>query len=170
MNTTATATLGEQLISQSTTDARLLPGAEGGEAWIGFLRSHAVLLRLLDTELRREAHLPLADFDVLIQLALANEGALRMTDLARRTLVSRSGMTRRVAQLERDGLVTRCSATGDGRSVRASLTPMGEEVLRRAVPVHTRGIERHFLRKLTPTQLAELGESVTALQADCDFG
>lgn len=162
--------LGQQLIDQSTTDPRLAPGAAGSQAWVGFLRSHAILLRLLDAELRREARLPLADFDVLIQLALADEGALRMTDLAHRTLVSRSGMTRRVAQLERDGLVSRCSATGDGRSVRASLTPLGEEVLRRAVPVHTRGIETHFLRKLTPSQLAELGESVTALQADCDFG
>lgn len=163
-------TLGQQLIDESASDSRLAPTAEGGQAWIGFLRSHAVLMRLLDTELRRDAGLPLADFDVLIQLALGEDGALRMTDLARRTLVSRSGMTRRVAQLEREGLVSRCSATGDGRSVRASLTPLGEDVLRRAVPVHTRGIERHFLRKLTPAQLWGLADAVTALQAECDFG
>jgi DNA-binding MarR family transcriptional regulator len=93
-----------------------------------------------------------------------------MTDLARRTLVSRSGMTRRVAQLEREGLVTRSSASADGRSVRASLTPRGEDALRRAVPVHMRGIERHFLGKLTPEQLSALGEVVDALQAECDFG
>lgn len=162
--------LGQQLIDESASDPRLARGAPGGRAWIGFLRSHATLLRLLDMELRREADLPLADFDVLIQLALGEDDGLRMTDLASRTLVSRSGMTRRVAQLEQEGLVARCSATGDGRSVRASLTPRGEEVLRRAVPIHTRGIERHFLGKLTPDQLAGLREAVTALQAECDFG
>lgn len=164
------ATLGERLIDSSASGRRLSPGTEGREAWIGFLRSHAAVLRLLDAELRREAGLPLADFDVLIQLALAEGGELRMTDLARRTLVSRSGMTRRIAQLESDGLVSRCSATGDGRSVRASLTPAGEKVLRRAVPVHTRGIERHFFDRLTPEQVSALHGAVTALQVECDFG
>ncbi|MGZ8512450.1 MAG: MarR family winged helix-turn-helix transcriptional regulator [Candidatus Limnocylindria bacterium] len=162
-------TLGQQLIG-SATHGRLAPEAEGGQAWVGFLRSHAAVLRLLDTELRLEAGLSLVDFDVLIQLALAEGGELRMTDLARRTLVSRSGMTRRVAELEREGLVTRCSATGDGRSVRASLTPTGEEVLRRAVPVHMRGIERHFLDRLTSEQLSALRGAVSALQVECDFG
>jgi DNA-binding MarR family transcriptional regulator len=169
MNTDAPS-LGQRLIAESASDPRLVPAADAGGAWLGFLRSHATLLRLLDVELRRDAGLPLADFDVLMQLALAGDGGLRMTDLARRTLVSRSGMTRRVAQLEREGLVARSSASGDGRSVRAALTPLGEDALRRAVPVHTRGIERHFLRKLSPDQLSGLGEAVTALQAECDFG
>jgi DNA-binding MarR family transcriptional regulator len=164
------ASLGQRLIAESASDPRLVREADPGGAWLGFLRSHATLLRLLDVELRREAGLPLADFDVLMQLALGGDGGLRMTDLARRTLVSRSGMTRRVAQLERAGLVTRSSASGDGRSIRAELTPLGEDALRRAVPVHTRGIERHFLRKLSPGQLSALGEAVTALQAECDFG
>jgi DNA-binding MarR family transcriptional regulator len=168
--TATSATLGQRLIAESATDGRLAPAADAGGAWLGFLRSHATLVRLLDVELRREAGLPLADFDVLMQLALAGDGGLRMTDLARRTLLSRSGMTRRVAQLEHDGLVARSSATGDGRSVRAELTPVGEDALRRAVPVHTRGIERHFLRKLSPAQLSALGEAMAALQADCDFG
>lgn len=163
-------TLGQELIDASASDRRFAPDAGGRQAWIGFLRSHAALMRLLDTELRSEAGLPLPYFDVLIQLALADGGELRMTDLARRTLASRSGMTRRVAELEREGLVSRCSATGDGRSVRASLTREGEEVLRRAVPVHMRGIERHFLRKLTPRQMSGLQDAVTALQVECDFG
>lgn len=166
----AASTLGQQLIDASAGDGRFGPHSAGRRAWIGFLRSHAALMRLLDTELRREADLPLSSFDVLIQLALAEGGELRMTDLAQRTLASRSGMTRRVAELEREGLVSRCAASGDGRSVRASLTPKGAEVLRRAVPVHMRGIERHFLRRLTPSQISGLQDAVTALQVDCDFG
>jgi DNA-binding MarR family transcriptional regulator len=163
-------TLGQELIDSSAGEGSFAPDSEGRRAWIGFLRSHAALMRLLDTELRNEADLPLSSFDVLIQLALAEGGELRMTDLARRTLASRSGMTRRVAELERDGLVSRSAASSDGRSVRASLTPKGEEVLRRAVPVHMRGIERHFLHRLTPRQVAGLQDAVSALQVDCDFG
>jgi DNA-binding MarR family transcriptional regulator len=166
----APRTLGQKLMDASAGDGRFGPDSDGRQAWIGFLRSHAALMRLLDTELRGEAGLPLSYFDVLIQLALADGGELRMTDLAQRTLASRSGMTRRVAELEREGLVSRCAASGDGRSVRASLTPKGEEVLRRAVPVHMRGIERHFLRNLTPRQVSGLRDAVTALQVDCDFG
>ena len=163
-------TLGQELIDTSAGDGRFAPDSEGRRAWIGFLRSHAALMRLLDTELRSEADLPLPYFDVLIQLALAEGGELRMTDLAQRTLASRSGMTRRVTELEREGLVSRCAAAGDGRSVRASLTAKGEAVLRRAVPVHMRGIERHFLRRLTPRQVSGLQDAVSALQLECDFG
>src|SRR5437899_1475233 len=76
--------------------ANELPGRRGLEAWRSLLRAHATLLRQLDTDLEKKTGLALADFDVLAQLALAG-GELRMTDLAARALISRSGMTRRVA-------------------------------------------------------------------------
>src|SRR5262245_58515025 len=88
-----------------------------GRAWNAFLRPHASLTRTLDTELRRDADLSLADFDVLIQLGLADRATLRMSELASRTLVSRSGTTRRVEQLERSGLVGRSASESDHRSV-----------------------------------------------------
>lgn len=160
--------LGQHLLAEAA-GGRLAEGSISGAAWGGFLRAHATLLRLLDTELRRDADLPLADFDVLMQLALA-DGSLRMTDLARRALVSRSGMTRRVAQLEERGLLRRSAGQVDGRTVRASLTPDGIELLRRAIPAHVRGIEAHFLCKLDDRQLRALRDSLAALEADCDFG
>jgi DNA-binding MarR family transcriptional regulator len=161
-------TLGHRLLTEAS-EGRLAPGSVGGDAWAGFLTTYASLLRLLDTELRRDADLSLSDFDVLIQLALA-DGSLSMTELARRSLVSRSGMTRRVAQLEQRGLVRRAGAEGDGRSVQAALTPTGADVLRRAVPAHVRGIDAHFLCKLDEEQLSNLRESLAALRAECDFG
>ena len=60
-----------------------LPGGRGMGAWDSFLRAHATLMRRLDTDLERETGLPLADFDVLAQLA-AGHGELRMTELADR--------------------------------------------------------------------------------------
>src|SRR5438132_13992728 len=81
-----------------------VPGRRGLEAWRSMLRAHATLIRRLDTDLERETGLALADFDVLAQLAEAN-GELRMTELAARALISRSGMSRRVARLADQGLV-----------------------------------------------------------------
>src|SRR5256885_1491471 len=83
-----------------------MPGRRGLEAWTSLLRAHATLIRRLDKDLERETGLALADFDVLAQLARA-DGELRITELAERALISRSGMTRRVARLADQRLVRR---------------------------------------------------------------
>src|SRR6266511_302412 len=72
-----------------------VPGRRGLKAWRSLLRAHATLMRRLDTDLQQETGLALADYDVLAQLAEAH-GALRMTELADRALISRSRMSRRV--------------------------------------------------------------------------
>src|SRR5947208_7729036 len=98
-----------------------VPGRRGLEAWGSLLRAHATLMRLLDTDLERETGLGLADFDVLAQLAKAH-GQLRITELADRVLMSRSGMSRRVARLVDEGLVRRGRASNDTRGVVVALT------------------------------------------------
>src|SRR5438093_8949530 len=99
-------------------------GRRGLEAWGSLLRAHATLMRRLDTELERETGLALADFDVLAQLAKAH-GELRITELADRALISRSGMSRRVARLVDEGLVRRARARSDARGVVGALTHAG---------------------------------------------
>ena len=111
-------------------------------------------VRQLETDLEQETGLTLADFDVLAQLAPAG-GELRMTELADRALISRSGMTRRVARLVEEGLVRRANADADGRGVvvasdrcrrgppdrdRAGPRPRGRRLLR--VPARRRGARR----------------------------
>src|SRR3989442_7462669 len=93
-----------------------VPGRRGLEAWGSLLRAHATLMRRLDTDLERETGLALADFDVLAQLAKANR-ELRITELAERALISRSGMTRRVARLVDEGLVRRDRTISDASGV-----------------------------------------------------
>src|SRR5882724_6915223 len=93
-----------------------LPGRRGEAAWRALLQAQATLMRQLDTDLREATGLHLADFDVLAQLAEA-DGELRMTELATRTLISRSGLTRRIARLVDEGMVHRANATEDGRGV-----------------------------------------------------
>src|SRR5438045_4016832 len=101
--------------------AREVRGGRGLKAWDALLRAHATLLRQLETDLESKTGLALADFDVLAQLAIA-DGSLRMTELADRALISRSGMTRRVTRLLHQGLVRRAHADADARGLGVGLT------------------------------------------------
>src|SRR3989454_3391532 len=132
-----------------------LPSGSRLEAWDSFLRAHATLMRRLEIDLAQATGLALADFDVLAQLARAG-GELRMTDLATRALVSRSGMTRRVARLVEEGLVQRANADSDGRGVVVALTDIGLARLAETAPVHLRGISELFLTRLNDRELGVL--------------
>jgi len=146
-----------------------LPGRRGLAAWSTLLRAHATLLRRLETDLEKNAGLALADFDVLAQLALAG-GELRMTDLAARALISRSGMTRRIARLVDDGLVRRAYADADGRGVVVALTDAGIARLTAAAPIHARGVADLFVARLDDRELAVLEEALGKVTVDCSFG
>ncbi|HEX6116660.1 MAG TPA: MarR family transcriptional regulator, partial [Solirubrobacterales bacterium] len=69
-------------------------------AWRGFLRAHREVVAHLDEELQRAHDLPLSSYEVLLYLAEAEDGRLRMGELAERLLLSRSGLTRLVDRLE----------------------------------------------------------------------
>jgi len=146
-----------------------VPGRRGLGAWTSFLRAHATLMRRLDTDLEGETGLALADFDVLAQLAEAH-GELRMTELADRALISRSGMSRRVARLADEGLVRRDKAGTDGRGVVVALTESGIARLTETAPVHARGISKLFVAKLDDQELALLERALSRVIVDCSFG
>lgn len=127
-------------------------------------------MRQMDVDLERETRMPLADFDVLIQLALA-DGSLRMGELADRTLISRSGMTRRVARLADEGLVSREAADDDARSVVVAITDEGLSRLAEATPVHARDINRLFVQRLDSAELETLERVLSkVIVEDCSFG
>src|SRR2546428_13253849 len=119
--------------------AREVRGSRGLQAWDALLRAHATLLRQLETDLESQTGLALADFDVLAQLAIAG-GSLRMTELADRALISRSGMTRRVIRLVHEGLVRRGHPDADARGVAVQLTNSGLKPLTVGAPVHHPGV------------------------------
>jgi DNA-binding MarR family transcriptional regulator len=132
-----------------------LTGTELG-AWRGMLRVHAALVRELDAELYAAHELPLSSYDVLIYLQAAPGKRLRMAELADSVLLSRSGVTRLVDRLERDGLIVRDTCTSDGRGCFAVLTEEGEEVLARARPTHLEGVRERFLKHFTEDELKQM--------------
>ena len=133
--------------------------------WRAFLRTHAQLMRRLETDLHSCHDLPLPWYDVLVQLAEAPERRLRMTELAGQVLLSRSGLTRLVDRLEQEGLVVRAACPGDARAIHAVLTDAGVDRLRQASPTHLRNVDQHFTSRLTPAELDQLRALMSKLEA-----
>ncbi len=125
-------------------------------AWRTFLLAHARVVRELEKELHAEEGMALSDYDVLVQLSMADDRRLRMSELADRLVLSRSGATRLVDRLCASGLVERVSCDSDRRGQWASLTEAGRDRLRQASPTHLRGVAQHFLDRLTADDLAAL--------------
>jgi DNA-binding MarR family transcriptional regulator len=120
------------------------------------LRAHRELVARLDAELIRDHNLPLSSYEVLITLADAPGQRLRMGELANELLLSRSGLTRLIDRLERQGLVKRRRCPEDARGWYAQLTEAGREKLVAARPAHREGVRRHFLDRLTDEDLDAL--------------
>jgi DNA-binding MarR family transcriptional regulator len=129
-------------------------------AWQALLHAHQQVIRELDAELRAEQDISLADYDVLLRLARAPRCALKMTELARRVMMSPSGLTRVVDRLVGAGLVRRDRIEDDARIMLAQLTAKGRQVLRQAVRTHLRGIREHFTGQLSETQLRNLAAAL----------
>lgn len=148
---------------------------ESMKIWASFLQSHAALIDVLESELQAQRELPLSWYDVLMTLAQAPRAEMRMQDLARGVLLSKSGLTRLFDRMEQAGLVERKSCPSDKRGTLAAMTPEGRRVLRRAMPIHGRGVEEHFLAHLTDDETAAMQSAFDKILAalgrgapDCD--
>jgi DNA-binding MarR family transcriptional regulator len=135
-------------------------------AWRTFLRAHAQVVRSLEQDLIAEHDLALASYDVLVQLSEAAGRRLRMTELADRVLLSRSGLTRLVDRLVREGLVAREACPEDARGMLAVLTEAGLERLRQAWPTHVRGVAERVTGRLSADELSTLGALLGRLVDD----
>jgi DNA-binding MarR family transcriptional regulator len=142
-------------------------------AWRRLLEAHATVTELLEHELVAERGLPLSRYDVLLNLAEAPEGRLRMQELSASVLLSKSGLSRLVDRMVEAGLVRRERCQDDRRGWFAVLTDQGRSALRRAAPVHLRGIQEHFAQHLEPeevqvltTALARVVAAARAVQAE----
>jgi DNA-binding MarR family transcriptional regulator len=127
-------------------------------AWRGLLRAHACLSKRLDAELDRAHRLPLTSYEVLHHLEEASDGRMRMCDLAEQAQLSRSGLTRLVDRLERDGLLERCSCSHDARGSYACLTGVGRERLEEARVTHLSAVRVAFLSRFSEDELTLLAD------------
>lgn len=135
------------------------------DIWRRLLAAQCQLRERLDRDLRTVAGLTLGDYDVLVHLSEAPNRSLRMSELADRVLLSRSGLTRRIDGLSRSKLVIREVCEDDGRGMLATLTAAGYERLQAAAPVHVEGVQRYLIAPLAPTGgLEALGRGLEQIE------
>lgn len=133
------------------------------DAWQALLHTHHQVMGLLDRELRATHGITLADYDVLVRLARAADGRLRMTELARRAMLPASSLTRVVDRLVERDFVRRERSIDDTRVVHAQLTDAGRALSRSAARTHLRGIRQHFSGRLTDEQLLTVASALEVI-------
>jgi DNA-binding MarR family transcriptional regulator len=133
------------------------------DAWRGFLRAHAEVVRELDEELTERHGLPLSSYDVLVQLSEAPDGRLRMSNLADAVLLSRSGLSRLVTRLVAQGLIERVECENDARGSFAAITETGLARLEEARTTHREGVRARFLGKLGEREQRQLANAWSRL-------
>jgi DNA-binding MarR family transcriptional regulator len=139
----------------STAERRAPSGLTASEsgAWRGLLRTHAGLVKALDAELEAAHGLGLSSYEVLLRLEGNAGRRMRMCELAEAAVLSRSGLTRLVDRLERDGFVARDSCEDDARGSFAVLTEAGAKTVRDARATYIEGVRRHFLARFSSVEL-----------------
>jgi DNA-binding MarR family transcriptional regulator len=128
------------------------------DAWRGFLRTYATIVRELDDELNERHGLPVSSYDVLVQLDEAPGGMLRMSHLADAVLLSRSGLSRLVTRLESQGLIERAECKNDARGAFAVITDAGRAKLDEARVTHRAGVRERFLDRLSERDQRQLAK------------
>jgi DNA-binding MarR family transcriptional regulator len=125
-------------------------------AWRGFLRVHATLTRAMSEGFEHKFRLTLSEYEVMLKVATAKDGAPRLNDIAERTLLTVSGLSRLVDRLERRGLVARGSSEQDGRARTLSLTDDGKVLFEEVHAAHTADVRAMFLSRLSVAEQKQL--------------
>ena len=124
---------------------------------------NAQLTRLMDAAIRQTANISLPWFMVLASLDRSREGHMNMTELASQISLSSSGATRLIDRVEEAGYVERLSCASDRRVWYVKITPLGEAVLRKAVPAYRRSVDEYLSGRLDPDELQDLDRLMAKL-------
>ncbi len=133
------------------------------EAWRKYYTSFWRIFAAIESDLAAAGLPSLSWYDALYELYLAPDRHLRMSDLARSALLSRSGLTRLVDKLEKEGLIQRVACPTDGRVQHAQLTAKGVEVLRKIWPVYRAGIAKYFAAELSEAEARQLAATFSRM-------
>lgn len=137
--------------------------AEEQAAWRAWLDTYRLLLPTLDRQLQNESQASFTDFEVLVHLSEAAGRRLRMSEVADRTISTRSAITRTVDRLVARGWVARVRSSDDQRGFYAELTDLGVGVLQEIAPGHVAAVRANLIDLLDESELAALrniGEKV----------
>jgi DNA-binding MarR family transcriptional regulator len=131
--------------------------------WRSLMRLVFTLPRALGDDLQRSCGLSSTEYSVLMHLSESPDGRLTMSELAERTNLSPSRISRVIAEMARLRLVERRAGSVDGRTTIATVTKAGEATLQRAWPHHLRSVRERAFDQLTPEEIRTLGPILARL-------
>jgi DNA-binding MarR family transcriptional regulator len=143
---------------------RLLTDEERG-IYRAFVTLNLAISHRLDEDLRVKSGLTLPEYEVLFELTTAPENRLRMNELARHLLFTRSGVTRLIDRLEAEGYVERDNCGDDGRGVFANLTAEGYATFEAAAVEYIKALRRYFFEPLR-NELPTMRRLLACLESD----
>ena len=156
----------EPLYHERADGLRHLPPVRA-HAFLGLVRAGAVLTRDLSATLEARHGLSLHAFEVLLHLAVFSpDGTLRLGQLVAQAPLSQSRVSRLVAHLDAEGLVTRTSAPDDARGVDVAITEAGRERFRQAQDTHLADLDERLFSRLTWRETARLAAITAKLLAE----
>jgi len=132
----------------------------GLAAWIALVEAHSAAVESVEADLVRERGLPLSWHEVLVRLSRAEHGSLRMQELARAVLLSKSGLTRLADRMVAAGLIERTACDSDRRGTWAVITPKGRDALVDATPAFLAAVDRHFAGHLSADEIESVAASL----------
>jgi len=138
-----------------------------GHAWALLLTAHAALVERVEAALAAAGLPPLEWYDVLWELEKADDGRLRMHDLARRVVLSRSNLTRLADRLADENLIVREACPEDRRGAYCVITPAGRELRKRMWPIYREAVDARFSRHVSEREAGAMSDALErVLRAD----
>ena len=131
----------------------LTPAEES--AWRKYIVASRRLLEALDDDLSANG-LTLSDYEILVHLSDAEDRRLRMSDLAEKTILSRSRLSHRIKYMEGKGWVERQKCASDKRGTWAVMTTKGWNSIVKAAPDHVESIRNRFIDQISRADQANI--------------
>lgn len=131
-------------------------------------RIHLDVSRLLMYQLERDLQpfgLTNNDYEILVNLSEAADRRMRMSDLAKSTLQSKSRLSHQVTRMETAGMVRRENCESDRRGLYAVLTELGWETMRKVAPRHVASVRAHFIDLIPAESLAAYRDALSPVAA-----
>ena len=136
--------------------------------WRAWITASSVLPELLSRELQEVFGLTINDYEILVRLSESPNRQMRMSELAIKSLLSRSRLSHQIDRLEDRGYVTRQACEDDRRGQNCTMTNKGWETLVAAAPIHVAGVRRHSVDQLSAAEYEALGKAVGKIASHLD--
>ena len=119
------------------------------ETWKALVKVQRLVSPALESDLQTKHGIGLSEYEAMEELRNADNGRMRMNELASSVMLTPSGLTRLVDRLEADGIVVRESCPTDGRGSHVRITERGISLLARAEKTYRKDIKDYFGEEFT---------------------